>query len=131
MFVGHPDEGLKGVTVTRADLLAALPELGVIVIDKAELPPVTKNGRAREVAGVNGYLDLEIAEHDTPESLRAAAFAHLALAAHLEANLPVDPKVTALASVLASTFPPDHIVSSLTDDDLAKILATGRVEVTS
>lgn len=141
LFVGaFGSEGVVAVHVTRADFIAAVEtELGVIVIDRAELPFVEP-----EVEGFSGYVGLDgegsVATDPTPLLASAAqhreqALRHLALADYLEANPPVDEaKVRALAADVK------RIANDLMDEaegplpltELARrLLATGRIEVTS
>lgn len=124
-------------TMPRADFIAAVEtELGVIVIDKAELPIVTDRGKPGVLyTGDDARAIVDI----DPVALRAEGLACIALAAHLEAHPPVDEaKVEALGVLIrdAVGVTAESIASGVkvngNSDDLARaLLATGRIAVTS
>ncbi len=74
---------------TRADFLDAIrTELNVIVIDKAELPEVTRDGDHIRIDGRIAW-PVNLA-HKHAAEIKQDALDGLALAAYLEANPPID-----------------------------------------
>lgn len=119
------DGAERGTTVPRADFLAAVEaELGVIVIDRAELPEVAADGdglRAGNVKAV-GWQTADDARHD--------ALGLLAISEHLRANPPIDEaQVEAMAAVVgalpATLFDP----TTSAPEVARRLIATGRVHV--
>lgn len=122
----------QAIAVLSADLFDAIrTELGAIVIDKAQRP-VTES-EAHYFVGHHTFRK----DYHTAESARVAGEELLSLAAYLEANPPVDPKVQALARVLRDGAPvvkggatwehaadQDHFLAAA-----ARLLATGRIDI--
>lgn len=109
----------------RADFLAAIEaELDVIIIEKADLPEVILD------ADVSGHVAAgPYAGNPRRDGVdhRVWAMAHLALAEHLAAHLPVDEaQVEALADLLEQE---DRGARPLNEDLARRLLATGRIEV--
>lgn len=122
-------------TMDRAELLAAISsELGVVIIDQADMPIVTERG-----------VPDAVFVGDTPwhrgtgwdvAAIRKSALDRLALADYLERNPPVDEaQVKALAEIVraATDTPADaYIGADLTAEGIARrLVATGKVEVRS
>lgn len=110
----------SAISVDRHTLLNLLrTELNLIVIEKAELPEV----EAREwLSAGDAALDSQEAL-EGPGTARDRALGYLALAAHLEANPPIDPKVEALAARLwGINITPDAT-------QLAKTLITHGIDI--
>jgi len=80
-----------GCTMTRLDLRVpelldmVRSELGVLTIDKADLPEVEDGADGRIISGV-----IEISRSSNPGALRDEAMRYLAAAEYLEAHPPVD-----------------------------------------
>lgn len=132
-----PEGGVRsaGINVPRADLLAAISsELGVVIIDQADMPIVTERG-----------VPDAVFVGDTPwhrgtgwdvAAIRKSALDRLALADYLERNPPVDEaQVSALADIVrtATDTPLNaYIGADLTAEGIARsLIATGKVEVRS
>lgn len=81
----------SGVWINRADFLKAVAdELDVIVVERSELPEVTRDGDewlASHAKATGTWMDDKIA---TADALRGRAAECLALAEYLDANPPVD-----------------------------------------
>lgn len=124
----------NALNVTRTDLLAAISsELGVVIIDKADLPEARPNPRSTGVVGARGF---DRALNADTDEIRADAYALLAIADYIEAGPPVDEaQVSALAEIVrAATDTPlgAYIGADLTSTELARrLIATGKVEVRS
>ena len=159
-FIAEPEMDLlvlrlknaNGETTTSRDmpvpaLLGALrATLGVLIIDKADLPEVTgkdgfspayvTTGRAN-VRQSSFTFDAPGAPASSAEWHRQNAYAHLALAAYLDAPPPVDEvQVGALADLLRTALgvTPETVAAGTlqlgSSDDIARrLIATGRVEV--
>lgn len=115
---------LVTATMQRADFLAAVSsELGVVIIDKADLPEVTAYNATHDLVGV-----IAISKGSDPAAMRREAFRYLAYAEHLEAHPPVDEaRVDALAATIAKatgTAPYAYIAADLTPTDLARSIIT-------
>lgn len=129
-----PEGGVRsaGINVPRADLLAAISsELGVLIIDKADLPAVAGYNATHDMVGV-----MALSKGSDPAALRREAFRYLAYAEHLERNPPVDEaQVDALAATIAKatgTPPYAYIAADLTPTALARsIIASGDFETRS
>lgn len=130
LFAGGAEKGL--VNPTRADFLAAVSsELGVVIVDKADLPEVAGYNATHDLVGV-----IALSKSSDPAALRREAFRYLAYAEHLEADPPVDEAlVSALAEIVrAATGTPlnAYIGADLTAEGIARsLIATGKVEVRS
>ena len=141
-FLPYATATCKDVGVHRADFLAAVEtECGVrvvpadaIVIDRAEVPPVTPSGGCSGA----GTQYLSAAGHEIESTADAAlvrvhALALLALAEYLDAHPPTPPvdeaDVEALAGLILDPAKPyEYVVDPAI---LARsLLATGRVSVT-
>lgn len=112
------------INVDREALLDAVrSELGVLIIDKADLPEVTITG------GGNLTVDGEIYVAHDADFHRQAARASLALAEYLEAHPPVDEQqVEALAGLIET----QKVGVTETAKDVARrLLSTGKVTVQS
>lgn len=84
-------------SLKRDEFAQAVRDLGFVVIDKAELPEVRVEGESL-VTGSTGWPT--VLAHKNAEFIREEALSNLALAVHLEANPPIDPKVSTLALYL-------------------------------
>ena len=127
--------GTQFCHIPREDLAA---ELGVLTIDKADLPEVEQSG----VLDVQFKIDgVEFQDTTDPKIHREAALRHLALAEYLEAHPPVDEQqVEALAMILWTSAQtasgPGDDWDEATDADrnrfrnkAGRVLATGKVTV--
>jgi len=115
------------ITVDREEFAQAVRDLGFDVIDKAELPEVKFFADGAAYAETDrGFGDYTLEPKDTPERLIDHARALLALAAYLEANPPVDPKVEALADLIWGVYVHDKDEAR----SIAKeMFATGRIDI--
>lgn len=127
------------INVDRMALLAALrSELGVLIIDQADLPEVIVREDGMLIAEAVG-AEIKLLPNAIPADLRAHACGLLAVANHLEAHPLVDEKqVEALAALLrdAVGVTPEstaagHLVPAGSDDIARRLVATGKVTVQS
>lgn len=118
---------LAGINVPRANFLAAVSsELGVVIIDQADMPIVTERG-----------VPDAVFVGDTPwhrgtgwdvAAIRKSALDRLALADYLERNPPVD---EAQVSALAALMRDAENVRNDVEKQARRLIATGKVEVRS
>lgn len=121
----RPETGPEVVAVVeRADFLAAVSsELGVVIIDKADLPEVAGYNATHDLVGV-----MALSKSSDPAALRREAFRYLAYAEHLEGHPPVDEaQVSALAALMRDT---ENLRNDV-DKQARRLIATGKVEVRS
>ncbi|WP_152203602.1 hypothetical protein [Georgenia thermotolerans] len=118
----------------RDELLAAVAaELGVIIINRADLPEVVINGDEVKASSGPGYVATSVG-WETAEKLRGVAYGWLAIAEYLDAHPPVDEaQVDALAELLVA-HSAEMVSAAFTNDTSARdaarrLLATGRVTV--
>lgn len=124
--IEDPDHGALITTVVAIPGLldAVRSELGVLTIDKADLPDVVVDG-VGDVYVNGGWYSDDVEAH------RETALRHLAIAAHLEAHPPVDEEsVAALANIL------EGVVGGCADgwdwaDVARQTIRSGRVDVQS
>lgn len=121
--IAAPERDDVFISVETSDLLAAVrTELGVLIIDKADLPEVEDGAPGRIIAGV-----IELSRTSDPAALRAEALRYLAAAEYLEAHPPVDEQqVEALADLLVA-----HSAKTSCIDMARALVATGKVTVQS
>lgn len=131
------DSDTLGIHVERADFLAAASsELGVVIIDKADLPEVVWSEGMERWETIPDERGIHAERGDDPDWFEARAQEYQAMAIHLRANPPVDEaQVSALAEIVraATDTPADaYIGADLTAEGIARrLVATGKVEVRS
>lgn len=128
---------LEGINVPRADLLAAVSsELGVVIIDKRDLPEVVEQ---RGYGNDHLIADAAVVAENDASDLWRKARSFIALALHRDSHPPVDAaQVGALAGLLRTALgvTPETIAAGAlqlgSSDDIARrLIATGKVEVRS
>lgn len=131
----HATNQCKDSAIKRADFLkAVVDELDVIVIERSELPEVTRDGDTIKVTGDCSWPASLAREHR--EAIEKGILANIALVEYLDANPPTDPKVEALATIIerharAGMFSGQEQQDAFAALELARqVIATGRVEVT-
>lgn len=126
------EEGsFAGIHVDRDAFLGAVrSELGVLIIDKADLPEVTVEGNSTLVGVGHGPLRISAsARRSTVREMRRISLAYLALAEYLEAHPPVDEQQVEALAVLIET---QKVGVTETAKDVARrLLSTGKVTVQS
>lgn len=119
-----------GVAIRRSDLIAALPELGVIVIDKADHASVQGEAADAFVRHGGGIVGRDPLTVDQVERTRVHAEALLLATYRVDTVPPVD---EAKVEVLADLIDGLDVETDFNDySTLARrLLATGRIAVTS
>lgn len=105
------------ISINRGEFANAVRDLGFEVIDKAELPEVTRHGNLLISGSTSRPSNISAGElaRDVQEAHEA-----LALAAYLEANPPIDPKVEAFAEALQAADFGDDVRRTEVATDLVK-----------
>lgn len=128
--ITQADENERAVAMDRAEFLAAVSaELGVLIINRDDLPKVKEDGNRYEVDGETFWGGVPDYWKGTRADLaRAFALRDLALAEYLAANPPVDEdQVNALADLIIEADGTSSVTQKLAIRDVARRLVRAGV----